>query len=323
MVSVAMATYNGEKYIKEQLDSIRCQTKMPDEVIMCDDGSTDQTVACIERYITKYKLTGWKIIKNSHNLGHFDNFFKAISLVQGDTIYISDQDDVWDIDKIKVIETYYAENQSAMMVQSNVNFIDKNGKKLETSYNYHGKKNVNGFVQLLLEDMCKFPGSGYTMSFRKLVKEKIFENNLNNYKSVYLYHDILLGLMSASLGNCYMCTEIYDSHRLHDANTTQTKGKSYIADRTKNMQLSILSRRVQVFDLIMQITENNRECFEKYKTFAQDRKELIENKKMQKILTLFKNKSCYSSKFGLVTDILYAFNFEKFLMLVYKRLQSP
>ncbi len=323
MVSVVMATYNGEKYIEEQLESIRCQTQVPDEVIMCDDGSTDNTVEYIENYIEKYKLSSWKIIRNKTNLGYFDNFFKAISLAQGDTIYLSDQDDIWDLNKIKVIEKYYMQNQSAVMIQSNMKFIDENSDKIENSYNYHGKQKTSGLILLQCEDMCKFAGSGYTMSFRKLVKEKIFENGLNKYKSVYIYHDILLGLVSTALGECYMCADIYDSHRLHDTNATQTKGKSYIADRTKEKQITILNQRVQEFDLVMKIAGKKIECFEKYKSFAQDRKDLIEKKKVQKIIKLIKNIKCYSSKLGLVTDILYAFNFEKFLLFVYKKLWVP
>ncbi len=323
MVSVVMATYNGEKYIEQQLESIRCQTQIPDEVIMCDDGSTDKTVEYIEKYIEKHKLLNWKIIKNEKNLGHFDNFFKAILLAQGDTIYLSDQDDIWDLNKIKVIEKYYMQNPSAMMIQSNMRFIDENSDKIEISYNYHGKKKTSGLILLQCEDMCKFAGSGYTMSFRKLVKEKIFENKLNKYKSVYIYHDILLGLMSTALGECYMCADIYDSHRLHDANATQTKKKSYVVDRTKEKQLTILNQRIQEFNLIMKITEKKIECFEKYKSFAQDRKDLIEKRKVQKIFRLLKNIKCYSSKFGLVTDVLYAFNFEKFLLFVYKKLWIP
>ena len=67
-VSVAMATYNGMKYIEKQLDSIRNQYIMPDEVIICDDASTDGTADFINEYIEKYSLFGWKLFKNEENL---------------------------------------------------------------------------------------------------------------------------------------------------------------------------------------------------------------------------------------------------------------
>ena len=86
MISVAMATYNGEKYIEQQLDSIRNQKQKPDEVIICDDGSTDNTVVVINEYIKKYKLKQWIVVENEKNLVYFDNFFKSIKLCIRDTI---------------------------------------------------------------------------------------------------------------------------------------------------------------------------------------------------------------------------------------------
>ena len=320
MVSVVMATYNGEKYIEQQLDSIRCQTQKPDEVIMCDDGSVDQTVKIVSDYIAKHKLIGWKIIQNDTNMGYFDNFFKAISIAKGDTIYLSDQDDVWDLRKIETFESCYSEKPTVTMIQSNMRFIDKNGNILDRINYYHGKMEESGFVQLLPEDMCKFAGSGYTMSFRKIVRDRIFDSKLNRNKDIYLYHDILLGLMAVALGECYMCVDIRDNHRLHDANATQTKGKKYIADRTKEKQLTILNRRIKEFNLILNETENKEcaRCFEKYMKFAQYRKNLVADKQFGQIKNLIKNKDCYSSKFGLVTDILYTLNFEKLLLFIYR-----
>ena len=78
--SVVMATYNGSKYIIEQLDSIKNQVLSPDEVIICDDCSTDKTVEIIENYIHQNNLCGWKLYKNEKNIGFFNNFFKAMHL---------------------------------------------------------------------------------------------------------------------------------------------------------------------------------------------------------------------------------------------------
>ena len=69
MISLIMATYNGEKYIVEQMESIRRQTLQPDEVIICDDHSTDKTLTLMQEYVKKYKLN-WSIILNEKNLGY-------------------------------------------------------------------------------------------------------------------------------------------------------------------------------------------------------------------------------------------------------------
>mgnify|MGYP002624381301 CR=1 FL=1 len=92
-ISIAMATYNGEKYLREQLDSIIAQTISDWELIVCDDCSTDATWQILEEYAEKDKRI--KIFKNERNIGFKKNFEKAISLCSGKYIALSDQDDVW------------------------------------------------------------------------------------------------------------------------------------------------------------------------------------------------------------------------------------
>ena len=99
MISVAMATYNGEKFIREQLDSILAQTITDWELIVCDDVSTDSTIAILEEYANKDGRI--QIHKNKVNLGFKRNFEKAISLCSGDYIALCDQDDIWKHDKVE------------------------------------------------------------------------------------------------------------------------------------------------------------------------------------------------------------------------------
>lgn len=98
-ISVAIATFNGERFIEEQLNSILKQTRLPDEIIICDDCSSDSTVEIIKRIELTTNIY-IKIIENQINLGYTNNFLKAISLTKGDLIFISDQDDVWFDNKI-------------------------------------------------------------------------------------------------------------------------------------------------------------------------------------------------------------------------------
>ena len=88
-VSVAMCTYNGHQYIKEQLLSILEQTIPIDEIIICDDGSKDATIQIIIEYMNAYPGV-IKLIKNSQNLGYTKNFEKAICLCSGDIIFLAD-----------------------------------------------------------------------------------------------------------------------------------------------------------------------------------------------------------------------------------------
>lgn len=322
MISVVMATYNGSKYIIEQLDSIKNQTKVPDEVIICDDCSTDDTCKIIEDYLKLNHLKGWKLFRNKKNKGFYMNFFNALERTKGDIIFLSDQDDIWDEKKIETFSEYYEQHSNISMIQSFMCFIDSSGKLISDKNTYHDKKINSGFVQLTSDDMCRFTGSGYTMSFRRDVKNIVFQNNLQDYYATYLYHDILLGLVASATGECYLCTDIVDKHRLHDTNATQSKGHKHISNRTKEMQITILKRRINEFQLIEPLCTDDEKsiCFKKFKTFASIRKELICSQNFSLLKEIYKERECYSTKFGIITDVLYALNCEKLLLFIFSKI---
>lgn len=315
--SVIMATYNGEKYITEQLDSIRNQTLPPDEVIICDDCSSDNTRTIINEYISKYKLTGWQLYSNEKNIGFFDNFFKALRLSTGDIIYLSDQDDVWDKDKLRTFTMQFEKNTNLMMVQSDFRFIDEYGNLLNKKEHYHGFTNGN-FCELTSFEMCKFAGSGYTMSFRRRVFEKIFDLCLNEKKDIFKFHDIMIGLVAVSEGECLLCRNIIDKHRIHENNITKKKNRSYTSGRTKRDQIDILEKRYQYFNIISESTIDSLKkiIFKDFALFSLTRKEVIEKCRISKLLYLIARRKMYASKVGVIVDLLYAFGFEKFICFI-------
>lgn len=117
-VSVALCTYNGEKYLKEQLDSILNQSRKPDEVVVCDDKSSDSTWSILEHFIQEAPFEV-RLIRNEHNLGSTANFAKAISLCTGEIIFLSDQDDVWLPGKLAVVADVLEQDPDVGMVFSN------------------------------------------------------------------------------------------------------------------------------------------------------------------------------------------------------------
>ena len=98
MISAALCTFNGEAFLSQQLDSILCQSVPVDEIIVCDDCSTDSTKQILEKYAAQFPSI--RFIENEHNLGYIANFEKAILLCKGDYIFLSDQDDIWHPDKV-------------------------------------------------------------------------------------------------------------------------------------------------------------------------------------------------------------------------------
>src|SRR5713101_1115880 len=101
-VSVAMCAYNSSRYCEEQLESIASQSRLPDEVVICDDGSVDDTPSILERF-RKEAPFDVRVYKNETNLGVAKNFEKAITLCSGDIIALADCDDIWRRDKLEWI----------------------------------------------------------------------------------------------------------------------------------------------------------------------------------------------------------------------------
>ncbi len=122
-VSVALCTYNGETFIQEQLESILAQTFLPNEIIICDDGSSDHTLDIAETTLSPQGIA-YKIIKNTTNQGVTRNFQKAMELCSGDIIFLCDQDDYWRPDKVaKVLQAF--ENPDCLLVFSNALLVDQ------------------------------------------------------------------------------------------------------------------------------------------------------------------------------------------------------
>src|ERR687885_1327551 len=93
-VSVAMCTYNGAAFLREQLQSLAAQARTPDELVVCDDASADATVRVVREFAAAAPFPV-RLTVNERNLGSTKNFERAISLCAGDLVALSDQDDLW------------------------------------------------------------------------------------------------------------------------------------------------------------------------------------------------------------------------------------
>lgn len=124
-ISIAMATYNGAKYLQEQLDSFVAQTRQPDELVVCDDGSTDSTLEILEAFRQQAPFVV-RIYLNEMNLGYVRNFEKALTLCTGDIIFLSDQDDVWLCKKIELMAATLAISTDIFVLQTDMVLADEN-----------------------------------------------------------------------------------------------------------------------------------------------------------------------------------------------------
>lgn len=214
MISVALCTYNGEQYIREQLESILIQTVKVDEIVVCDDGSTDNTLQIIEE-LAGTTNTAIHIHHNETNLGPAKNFQKAINLCSGDIIFLSDQDDVWMPEKVAIITNCFKQNPhiSVVFTDGNLTDGDKNIGSLWHSLGItpNAQKAIDdGFgIELFA---CESRATGATMAVRNTF-EPI--HTLNHYQPSRFLHDEILSMLALYHNQLGYCPEKLINYRIH------------------------------------------------------------------------------------------------------------
>lgn len=129
-VSVALCTYNGERFIEQQLASIFSQSRPVDEIVVSDDGSTDGTVEIVRRLVSGNSMPGLKILQNSSALGVTANFEQALAACTGEFICLSDQDDSWMPDRVELALEKFRERPELRLVHSNAELVNEQGEPL-------------------------------------------------------------------------------------------------------------------------------------------------------------------------------------------------
>lgn len=220
-VSVAMATYNGATYIREQLDSIRTQTRAVDEVIICDDCSKDHTVTIVREYIREHQLQEtWSIELNQENLGYGSNFMKAVGKTTGDLIFFCDQDDIWVPNRVQVMTSLMEGNQGILMLGSEFEpFASTNDAPSIPSWERAKFKRDQSLEHLKFQAKNIFIGcQGCSMCIRKS-----FLNQIQPYWYEGWAHDEFVWKLALCLDGAYIYHSITLKRRLHSGNVTMHK----------------------------------------------------------------------------------------------------
>ena len=223
MISVCIPTYNGELYIKKQMESILKQIKDNDEVIVSDDSSTDATLKILDNFNDKRI----KILRNNHFHSPIYNLENALKNASGDLIFLSDQDDIWCFDKVEKILKYL---KNYDCVVSDAKIIDGNDFIIADSF-YKINKSKKGF----LHNFIKNGYLGCTMAFTKKIKDISlpFPNKIP-------MHDSWIGLLSEIYGKTIFIDEQLICYRRHGNNASQSAEKSRNSLKTKIYQRIIL-----------------------------------------------------------------------------------
>jgi glycosyltransferase involved in cell wall biosynthesis len=134
VISIAMATYNGERFLEEQLRTLSEQVKLPDEVVVCDDASTDRTLEILAQFAKRAPFPV-RLVINDQRLGWQENFLKAASLCTSDYIAFCDHDDVWLPDKLSVVYRYL-DGDRCILLQHGYRLIDDDGNFISDGIRY-------------------------------------------------------------------------------------------------------------------------------------------------------------------------------------------
>ena len=295
-ISVVLAIYNGEKYIIEQLESIRKQTYQPDEVILIDDCSTDDSYRITHQFIDGYKLNNWKLIKNENNLGYRNNFKKGLALACGDLIFLADQDDRWYENKIETMTKYMNDDQ-ILSLASSFCFMDQDGQQF-TVPQQKGKANNNLLFQpvnslltkISLESLIK---RNFAQGCTMCVKKEVVKEFLATTKGI-LPHDWELNILSSVNEGCYFLNIPLIDYRIHDNNVIgldKVVHRDLVNEKTnrvKNRIALIQEEKEHLqYALSLSLSNSQREQCLGHKKYIEQRLYFMKEKKIGSVIMFF------------------------------------
>lgn len=317
-LSIVMAVYNGEKYILKQLDSIRNQSRVADEVIIIDDCSKDSTPELVEKYILNHKLKNWQFYRKTENRGYKRTFYNALSKATGDYVFLCDQDDVWHLDKIEIMEKLLLEHPQIKTLNTAVTYIDSNDNEIP----------INNKLFFSNNNLVKFYVGKYQI--KKVPLNEIFVRNIttgcamcaskdivDSFLKAYdfgLPHDWFMNILASLKNNgVYYYNTALINYRLHDNNTIGiSDNKTLISDINGNGKMELFEQQILLVNSIYKAKYINENIKNKIIDVINMRKKFYMEGNIQTFLKLF----------GKIRDYMYIYNYRQVLIDIRKLLKS-
>ena len=218
-ISVVVATFNGERFLREQLDSILAQTIPPAEIVVVDDGSADGTMAILEAYASADPR--FRIHRNEANLGYVRNFERGMRLATSGLVALSDQDDVWLPHKLATLCSRLGDG---LIVYSDSELVDERGRRLGRRMS--DLKNQIGYDSCLMYAVGAW-APGHTMLFRRELVERCLPF------PTLVTHDYWLGFVATCHGAIRYVDEPLVLYRQHPGNVIGADTRARKAGRTR------------------------------------------------------------------------------------------
>lgn len=261
MISVAMTTFNGEKYIEKQIESIIHQSLPVDEIIVCDDGSTDHTVELLK----KYDVT---LIQNFQNLGYKLNFKQAMEKCNGDYIFLCDQDDIWEKDKVKDMMHIMESHKNIHVLASSFTYIDGQDQMILTTLNkgysnnnlYNKEVAKNDLVSVLTNEFIY----GNYFQGCALVMDKQTRDFVVHHFDDRLPHDWIISLYASIDGGMYFYNKSEFKYRIHSDNSIGVSTLNQSATQHVNRAYQFEERYQKARDALYVLDVLKSNCIDYY-----------------------------------------------------------
>lgn len=272
-LSVAVCTYNGEQYILEQLNSILSQNIPVDEIVVGDDGSTDNTVEVVRSRLSESSVQ-WSVIQNEKNLGYRKNFENVIAHTKGDLIFLCDQDDVWVPEKTEKIIREFDADPTCLMVFTDAYVTDSQLNVREGSLwdSFYLSENIDSF-----SDSWEMLLNGYYITgATACIKRELFEKSIP-FSDIWV-HDGWLGIHAAMYGTVRALPEKLIYYRQHDSNQIGVRGEATIRDKIRKKKEILQKGAEGQLRIHREDRDRWREFYRKYKdTLPPEKKVQVRN----------------------------------------------
>ena len=271
-ISVAMASYNGRKYIKEQIDSIMHQSLKIDQLVIIDDASAEKSEDIIRACLEGHEC---ELIYRVHeqNRGYAQTFLEALSLTTGKYVFLADQDDVWETDKVKTCIQTMEENPSICCLSSCNILIDGEGKTIRPEKMKGKKLQMVSAEDLLLQKKLR---PGMALVLRDSVVKRLSTIDTSGYRQ----HDRLVEYLAVLDGGFFVLKEYLNRYRIHGENTSGLNLSHFTPRTGLEGRLEQIEKEITYLDLIRPYDSRYEAIIAKSRRYFTIRRELLQKKKV-------------------------------------------
>ncbi|HSV88270.1 MAG TPA: glycosyltransferase family 2 protein [Bacteroidales bacterium] len=311
--SIAICTFNGAKYLAEQIESILHQSMPPRQIVVSDDGSTDGTNTVVAEFIRNHPSVHWKHKVNPLRLGVIKNFEQAIQLCDEEIVFLSDQDDIWLIDKAEcLLESF--EKTKYSVVFTNAKIVDENLQDLAVSMFQRINFNTidqqlffrNKYSMYLL--LSKYHATGATMAFRK----SLVLHYMPFPEAASYLHDGWIATLAACCGELQFIDKPLILYRQH---AHQQIGANLSVFEQSLMPVKFRKQKQALMEILTEKSKRNNSVLHFFennpKIISEERLKILKRRKIL-LADLLKREQSFWQKLGVLSPNLYWYKIPEF-----------